>query len=302
MQVFLILLSCLLFATMSMFIKLASAQFSIAEILFFRALPGVIVLVAFARLRQLPLRTDHLRIHMLRGIVGICSMVFGFYAVSKLTLGTTACLEYTAPIFMVVYLLALTRHRPHAAELFAIFGGFAGVLLLLRPSIHEGQFMPFMAGLASGALAAMAYLQLRRLGDLGEAPWRTVLIYTSLAMVVSIFAMAVSPHSEYTLRGVSLLAGIGVTGLVAQLAMTRAFSKGSPTVAATLQYSTLIFAAVYGYFIWGDVLSWMSAGGLLLILISGSLAALTVRDTRSLRFSHILETSKRKWQQVMQSR
>lgn len=277
MQVFWILLSCLLFSTMSMFIKLASTQFSLAEILFFRTLPGVIVLVAFARLRQLPVHTLHWRIHALRGAVGVVSMLLGFYAVSRLALGTTACLEYTAPIFMVLYLLALARHRPRALELFAIFGGFTGVLLLLRPSVQEGQFMPFVAGLGSGALAAIAYFQLRRLGGLGEPPWRTVLIYTVLALLVSIVAMPFSARSVYTARGIGLLAGIGITGLIAQLAMTRAFSEGSPTIPATLQYSTLIFASIYGYLVWGDALTWASAGGLLLIMVSGTVAAWAVR-------------------------
>jgi drug/metabolite transporter (DMT)-like permease len=285
MQVFWILLSCLLFATMSMFIKLASAQFSLAEILFFRTLPGVVILVAFARLRQLPLQTRHWRVHALRGVVGIGSMVLGFYAVSQLSLGTTACLEYTAPIFMVLYVLVLTRQRPGAVELFAIFGGFAGVLLLLRPSVHEGQLVPFMAGLGSGALAAIAYFQLRRLGGLGEAPWRTVLIYTVIAMLVSLVAMTFTARSVYTPHGVALLAGIGGTGLIAQLAMTRAFSQGSPTVPATLQYSTLIFASLYGYLVWGDVLTWTSATGLVFILLSGSLAALAVRDARTVSMS-----------------
>lgn len=289
------MLSCLLFSTMSMFIKLASTQFSLAEILFFRTLPGVIVLLAFALLRRLPLHTPHCRVHALRGAVGVTSIILGYYAVSKLTLGTTACLEYTAPIFMVLYLLVLTRHRPRPLELVAIFGGFAGVLLLLRPSVQEGQFMPFLAGLGSGALAAVAYFQLRRLGGFGEAPWRTVLIYTVITMLVSLVAMAFTARSTYTPRGIALLAGIGSTGLIAQLAMTRAFSEGSPTVAATLQYSTLIFASMYGYLVWGDSLSAASTGGLLLILVSGSLAALAVRDIRPQPLLPVAADSKPKW-------
>jgi S-adenosylmethionine uptake transporter len=60
--------------------------------------------------------------------------------------------------------------------------------------------------------------------------------------------------------------------------MTRAFSQGAPTIVATLQYSTVVFAAVYGYFVWSDFFSLGSAVGLGLVAVSGGLAALRVRS------------------------
>lgn len=277
MQAFWILISSLLFATMSLLIKLASVQFSLAEIIFFRTLPGVLLLVAYAWVRKLLLETPHWRIHAVRNVVGIASMVLGFYAVSHLALGTSACLEYTAPLFMMLYAVILLAHRPRPTDVVALLGGFAGVLLLLRPSVQEGQVLPFAAGLGSGALAAIAYLQIRRLGIAGEATWRTVFIYTVFAMAASLVALPLSTASTYTLRGIALLVGVGVTGLVAQLAMTRAFSQGSMTLAATLQYSTVVFATLYGAVIWGDAVIWESGIGLALIVVSGSTAAVGVR-------------------------
>jgi drug/metabolite transporter (DMT)-like permease len=67
-------------------------------------------------------------------------------------------------------------------------------------------------------------------------------------------------------------------GLAAQLAMTRAYSVGAPTLTAMLQYSTIIFATIYGYFVWGDKLTWLSGLGLMLIVGSGAMAALIVRE------------------------
>ena len=276
-QVFWILVSCLLFATTSMFIKLASTQFSLAEMLFFRTFPAVLVLVAFARLRGLALRTTHWRLHVVRGAAGMASVALAFYAVSRLSLSTATSLEYTAPIFMVLYVLVVRHRRPHPAELLSICGGFAGVLLLLRPTLGADQLVPFLLGLGSGALAAVAYVQIRRLGVAGEAPWRIVLIYTLLTMLVSLVGMAFTPRATYTAGGLAILLGISASGLLAQLAMTRAFSQGSPTLLATLQYSTLIFAALYGYWVWGDGLTWMSAAGLVLIVVSGRAAALAAR-------------------------
>jgi len=277
MQAFWVLVSSLLFATMSVLVKLASNEFSLAEIVFFRTLPGSLLLFGYARSRRLPLWPHHWRIHAIRNLVGIGSMTLGFYAISKLALATAASLEYTAPIFLMLYAVVLVRHRPSIIDILALAGGFAGVLLLLRPSLQQDQLIPFLAGLGSGALAAIAYLQIRRLGALGEATWRTVFIYTLSAMVVSLFAMPFTPPATYSVRGIGLLIGIGITGLAGQLAMTRAFSVGAPTLAAILQYSTVVFAAFYGYIVWGDHPTWMSSLGLVLIIGSGAGAALAMR-------------------------
>jgi len=277
MQALWILISSFLFATMSLLVKLASSDFSLAEIVFFRALPGAVLLLAYARIKQLPVRSKHWRVHAVRNIVGIGSMTLGFYAVSHLSLATATTLEYTAPIFMMFYVIVFAQHRPNVPDLLALFGGFIGILILLRPSLQQDQAIPFLAGLSSGALASIAYLQIRRLGGLGEATWRTVLIYTLSAMAASLVAMPFASTGHYSGLGLVVLLGIGVTGLAAQLAMTRAFSAGAPTLTAMLQYSTVLFAFVYGYFVWGDRLTWSSALGLLLIVGSSASAALATR-------------------------
>lgn len=278
MQSFWVLISCLLFATMSLLVKLSSSQFSLAEIVFFRALPGAILLLGYARSRRLSVWPLHWPVHIIRNFVGLGSMTLGFYATSKLGLATAVSLEYTAPIFMMLYVVVLSGFRPGIVDLLALAGGFLGVVLLLRPTLQHGHEIPFLAGLTSGALAAVAYLQIRRLGSLGEPTWRTVLIYTLSAMVLSLLAMPFTTMAEYSVRGLALLLGVGFTGLGGQLAMTRAYSVGKPTLTAMLQYSTVLFAAFYGFIVWGDRLTWMSTLGLALIIGSGIAAALAMRD------------------------
>jgi S-adenosylmethionine uptake transporter len=279
LPIFWTLLSSLLFATMSLLVKVASSEFSLPTIVFFRALPGALLLFAYALARGLPITTPHWKTHAVRSVVGIGSMMLGFYAVSGLPLATATCLDYTAPIFMTLYVIMILHHRPTALETLALVGGFVGVVLLLRPTAQRDQIMPFVAGLVSGALAAVAYMQIRRLGRAGEPPWRIVLIYSATALLLSAIAMPFTPSYTHTSRGIVALAGIGLTGLVAQIAMTRAYSEGAPTVVATLQYSTVVFSAIYGYVLWDDHLSIASAGGLALVIVSGAVAAWHVRAT-----------------------
>src|SRR3954449_3882320 len=108
MSVVWILASCLFFATMSLLVKLAAADYSIAHIVFFRTLPGAIALLAYAGVRRLPLRTPVWHIHAVRNIVGIVSMGLAYYAIARLALATATCLEYTAPIFLLLYAVFVT--------------------------------------------------------------------------------------------------------------------------------------------------------------------------------------------------
>jgi len=277
MQVFWILLSCLLYATMSLLVKLASAEFSVVEIVFFRAFPGALLLFAYARMRGYPLVSEHWRIHMLRNGVGIVSMGLAYYSVGKLALATATTLEYSAPIFMMLYLVTMARHRPGVVDVLALAGGFGGILLLLRPSLQQDQLVPFLAGLGSGALAAVAMLQIRRMGMLGEPTWRMMLMFALAASLVSAIALPFTPHAQYTPRGIALLLGVGVTGMTAQFAMTQAYRQGQPTLIAILQYSTVVFSAFYGFFFWGDRPSLMAMLGLVLIVGSGVATALAMR-------------------------
>jgi S-adenosylmethionine uptake transporter len=276
-QVLWVLLSTLLYATMSLFVKLASADFSVVEIVFFRALPGAVLLFAYMRARGYSLASRHWRIHLLRNTLGIVSMGLAYYAVGKLALATATTLEYTAPIFMMLYLVTMARHRPGVIDVLALVGGFAGVLLLLRPSLQQDQLAPFLAGLGSGALAAVAMLQIRRMGMLGEPTWRMMLMFTLSATLVSGIALPFTPPAQYTLRGIALLLGVAATGMIGQYALTQSFRVGQPTLVAILQYSAVVFSALYGFFIWGDRPSLMAVIGLALIVGSGVATALTMR-------------------------
>jgi S-adenosylmethionine uptake transporter len=172
---FWILLASLLFATMSALVKVAATGVSLPEIVFFRTLPAAVGLYAFARARGLIITSRNWRLHALRTLAGVSSMFVGFYAVSKLPLATASTLEYTTPLFMLAYMVVLARSHLTAQKAFAMIGGFAGVLILLRPTLQAGQTPAFFAGLASGALAGLAYTQIRRLGEAGEPAWRIVL-------------------------------------------------------------------------------------------------------------------------------
>jgi S-adenosylmethionine uptake transporter len=269
---FWILVASLLFATMSALVKVAAAGISLPEIVFFRTLPTAVGLFALARIRGHTLASPNWKVHAARALVGVTSMFVGFYAVTKLPLATATTLEYTTPLFILVYMVLLARSHLTPQMAVAMIGGFAGVVVILRPTLESDHTLAFFAGLCSGALAAGAYTLIRRLGDAGEPTWRIVLWYSVAGTVIAGTMIPFSPTSHYTAERILALGAVGIVGLFGQLAMTRAFSSGPTTLLTSLQYSTVAFAALYGVLFWGDTFSVTSLLGLSLIVLSGILA------------------------------
>jgi S-adenosylmethionine uptake transporter len=267
-----ILLASLLFATMSALVKVAAAGVSLPEVVFFRTLPAAVLLLALARIRRQRVTSAHGKLYALRILVGIASMFVGFYGLSQLPLATATTLEYTTPLFMLAYMILLARRHLTPQMAFAIVGGFVGVVVLLQPTLQTGQTLAFFASLTSGALAALTYVLIRRLAEVGEPAWRIVLWYSIAGTVVAAAMIPFARTSHYTIESILALAALGVVGLFAQLTMTRAFSSGPTTLLASLQYSTVAFAAIYGAAVFGDSLSATSVFGLSLIVLSAIVA------------------------------
>lgn len=272
------LISTLLFASMTALVKVAVATISIPEIILFRNLPSVLALYVFAYMTGKTTRTPHWPLHSVRCFVGVAGMGFGFYAIRELPLATAATLDYTAPLFLVTAHLLLCR-RVGRLEIVAVIIGFGGVLLLLRPTLAADQVIPFASGLLGGGCAAVAYKFLRRLGEVGEPAWRIVFVYAVAGVLGAFLAIPFAEPSEYSMLSVAALVAIGATGLGAQLTMTHAFRTGPTSLLATLQYTTIIFSVCFGVLFWGEKPTAESLFGLTLIVVSGLFAAHGIANT-----------------------
>jgi drug/metabolite transporter (DMT)-like permease len=166
-----------------------------------------------------------------------------------------------------------------------VLAGFAGVVLMLRPTIEQNQAFGGLIGLMSGLTAAFAYLQIMALGKIGEPELRTVYYFALGSAVAGALGMAMgdmgswSGAGGYDWRQALWLLPVGVLASLGQLSMTRAYSKGATLVVANLQYSGIVFAAFYGVLLFGDPISLPGWLGMGLIVASG--IAATVLRTRA---------------------
>lgn len=260
------------FACMGVCVKLAAESFSAAEVVFYRSAISLIFMFAVVYLRGIPIRTPHWRFQLWRSASGFVSLLLYFYAVSMLPLATAVTLAYTSPLFLAVYLWWFGKTRLGSGMLGALTLGFFGVVLLLRPTFHADQMLGGLIGLGSGMIAGLAYFNVKELGERGEVEERTVFYFSFFSAVASGVWMAFFEFHRVDLEGGLLLLGVGGFGTIAQLAMTRAYKRGKTLMSASLAYSTVIFASLFGMLIWHETLSVGAWSAIALIVASGIVA------------------------------
>jgi len=257
-----------LFACMGVCVKFAAETHSAVEITFYRSFISLILMFGLVRLRGVSLKTMHWRWQISRGVVGFVALFGYFYAITLLPLATAVTLNYTSAIFLAIY-LALAGMRLRLGILGALAVGLLGVVLLLRPTLHADQLVGGLVGLASGVMAGMAYFSVRELGARGEPETRTVFYFALVSSVCAGLWLLFSELHPVDLHSALLLLGVASFATAAQLAMTRAYSRGKTLMSAALAYSTVIFSSLFGALFWSEVLdaaAWVAIG---LIILSG---------------------------------
>jgi len=261
---------------MGVCVKFASAHFHTFELVFFRGLIGVIFMASLCRMQGVPLRTPIPLMHVWRSVVGVTSLAAWFYAIGYLPLATAMTLNYMSSIWVAVFLvggtLVMGKLQDAARQgpiVLTVIAGFVGVILLLRPTIEQDQLFAGIVGVLSGLIAALAYIQVAALGRLNEPEARTVFYFSVGTTVVGAVLMLVTGMSPWVWPSVLWLLPIGVLAALGQLCMTNAYSRGSTLVVANLQYSGILFGALFGLILFGDHIPLMGWLGMALIMASG---------------------------------
>ena len=292
-------LAALLFASMGVCVKLGSAYLHPAEMIFWRGIIGMVLLWVLARSQGATLATAHPGKHAWRSLVGVVSLGTWFYAITQLPLATAVTLNYMSSVWIAAFLVAgslwawrqaAQGQRPslQLPLVLTVLVGFAGVVLMLRPSIEQTpqQLWGGALGLLSGLTAAMAYMQVTHLSRMGEPESRTVFYFalgSALAGGAVSLLIGYSPWPGW--HGLWLLP-IGVLAALGQLCMTRAYGRARSAkgtlVVASLQYSGIVFAALYSVLLFDDHIPTLGWLGMALIVGSGILATvLRARSTRN---------------------
>lgn len=278
------------FSLQDVIMKLFSSQIALQQVIFFRGLVTMTLVGALLALQNgaRAFVTNRLGLCLLRGVAGfVCFTTFSM-ALAVLPLAEAMPLYYTSPLFVIMLAVPLLGETVRARSWLAVLFGFAGVLLIARPTtlgVDPAMILALCAALAYSAQSLLA----RKLGATESA--LTMTFYSQIAFVVLSGVTAllfgqgrldVVPHPsfQYLFRAWSvpsteqafLIVVLGLIGTVGFLCISQAYRLGPASRIAPFEYSSLPFAVFWGWLIWSDVPTVPIMFGSLLIVGSGLFA------------------------------
>ncbi len=289
MQALWMVLAAFFFSLMGVCVKLASAYFNSAELVMYRGILGMLFVAVVARYQGVSLKTQYPLMHAWRSLVGVSSLGCWFYALAHLPLPTAITLNYMSSVWIAAFLVggALLNWRPgqnspgssqQGPLVLTVLAGFAGVILMLRPTLDQNQAFAGAIGLLSGIVSAFAYMQVISLSRVGEPETRTVFLFAVGSTIAGMVAVAVTGVSPWNWQGALWLVPLGLFASGGQLCMTRAYSSAKTPrqtlVVANLNYSGIVFGGIFGIVLFNDVLPAIAWIGMAIILVSGVAATI----------------------------
>lgn len=263
----LIVLAFLCVAVMSAFGK-AAGGVPIGQMVFFQS--GIsLVLLAPLLLRGglAPLRTHRLPMHLLRAFTGLASQALFFIAVQRMSLVDDVLLTNTAPLFIPLVALPWVRTPVGPAMIASLLVGFAGVVLILRPSAELMHNPAALLALGAGACSAMALVSVNQLAPTDSS--QAILFYYFLISTIAAAPFAAMHWCVPTQTEWWLLGGVGVGMALAQLFIIMAYRHASAAQLAPFNYSVVVFSGVIGWIVWHEALDMTALLGILLVCAGG---------------------------------
>ena len=264
----------MLLATMLMLVKLAGEHhIALPEIMFWRQAVTVPLLLGYlASTGGLArLRTERLGSHAMRAISGTTGMVCNFGAAILLPLAVSTTLGFTAPLFAVILAVAFMGERVGRWRFSAVALGFAGILVITQPWDAPIAPLGAAAGLASAFMIAIINHQIRDLGRT-EEPVRVVFWF---ALFGSLFTAPMLPFvmTHHDLAGWLILIGMGTVGTLGQIFLTASLRFGAVTSVIVMDYTSLVWATLFGWAIWDQLPHAATWFGAPLIIAAGLIIA-----------------------------
>lgn len=204
----------------------------------------------------------------MRSIVGSLSILCAFYAITHLPISTSITLSNTFPVWVTLLAWPVLGIRPAASVWLAVMVGIIGVLIIQQP-YWTGSKAAVLAALGNAVGTSIAMIGLNRLRSVDA---RAVVTHFSgvSAVVCLIFLLLTNTADEWSKSSnkpaLLLLVGVGLTGTLGQLGMTRAFAMGHPSKVAVVGLTQIVFAAVFDAMFWKHSFNLLTLCGMALIV------------------------------------
>ncbi len=274
-------ISAFLFSIMGICIRYASQTVDNYTIVFFRNFVGLMLFLPFIMKQGASfVKTEKLWMHTWRSLVGLAAMYGFFYAIAHLKLSNAMVFTYSSPIFIPLIAWLFLKERITKAMLMAAALGFLGVFCVAKPDQGLWNWVSAI-GIASSLLASMAFVTVRALTKT-EPPERIVFYFCLIGSLLSAIPMF-WVWRPYALKELFFLIAAGILANVSQIFMSHAYRLAPAGQIAPVNYMAIIFAGVWGFFLWQETPDFYSLFGFGLILLAIILCSpLSQRQRKSL--------------------
>jgi drug/metabolite transporter (DMT)-like permease len=262
-----------LFGVMGVVGRLGSLEVPWQEVVASRFIVGAATAYAVARIRGQSLHITSKGYQWLRTIFGTFAALGTFYLLSSTRIGLGDCTTLFATSAIMIALLSwpLLGERVRKREAFAIAIGFIGVVAVARPNLDSAPGLVGI-GLFQAFCTAMAMIWLRKMGP-GETSEAIVFHFSCVGAIVAVLLSIPVWHMP-DWKGALFLVATGLSGGLAQIAMTRAYSLDSAARVGAFSFSSVVIARLYAFPVFGEIPTFLQLCGSAAIIAAGVLLAM----------------------------
>ncbi len=254
------------FSLMDVIVKW-SVDYPVGQVLFFRGFFGIIFyffIIPRERIHDF-YKTKRPGLHFLRCLAGLIAIIAIFIALRKLPLATVVSVSFAAPIFTTILSIFLLSEKVGIFRWLAVIVGFIGILIITEPGINELNIYYIFPIIFCLGLSYVA-ITLRQLSTT-EPVW-LISLFFSIAITLLSFLTLPWGWVMPSLNHFVILSLIGIFGGASNLWLSQSYKYSEVSLVTPLKYLTLVFAIIFGYFIWGEIPTFKTLIGALLVITS----------------------------------
>ena len=279
------LLSALISALNGAVAKILSQEFSALEIVFYRNLLGVLIILYTLKHTSTTLKGGKFHLLFLRGVFGASAMVLFFYTITVIPLGEAITLNKTSPFFVSILAFYLMNEHLSKRAMLALVIGFIGIVLITKSwglSISYAHFL----GIMGGFFAAAAYATIKKIKDIYDT--RIIMLsfmgvgtlFPFILFILSIWVKQPPTYLEFLFTGISwhkepymwlLIGFMALISTVSQWLLTKAYSFSKASIIGVISYTNIPFAIGFGWMLGDAFPDFWTFTGIGLIVLGGVL-------------------------------
>ncbi len=273
--IILILVAAFGFATMNTFVKLAG-DISFFQKAFFRNIIPFIFSFFFLLKNKTPIRfkKENSTLLILRSCFGTLGIVCNFYAVDNLILSDASMLGKLAPFFAILMSFLILREKASVFRIFTVIIAFVGSVFIINPNLSSFSVsIPSLVAILGSFGAGTAYTLVRKLGERGQNPTSIILFFSAFSSI-AVIPFFIFDYQSMSTSQIWYLIMAGVFATIGQFAVTNAYIFAPAKKISVYDYSQVLFAALYGFFLYSEIPSTNSFIGYFIIILTGIISFL----------------------------